>query len=192
MFLGRSLPIATTQFNRALGSMCPFWVSSKQQHTSNWVLFLFVQRDVLAFVGGQCCHCCSFSLLLSALPKTTLRTKFKQYVYSILRSQRHAASKYFNSLGFCGVEMYDFIPWATWWGISPHSQIGLLFQCSEKRMQGWNGEHLGVGVNPVPLQSKLAIVTGVPAFAVMFTKEMEIHVAQAKVLLQKESSGNRY
>ena len=43
----------------------------------------------------------------------------------------------------------------------------------------------GVGVNPVPLQSKLAVVT---AFSVMFTEEMEIDVAR-QVLLQKESSG---
>ena len=191
MFLGRSLPIATHNSIEHQVLCAP---SGCLPNNSN------EQLSIVSFCAAwraslrrcQCCHCCSFSLLLSALPKTTLRTKFKQYVYSILRSQRHAASKYFNSLGFCGVEMYDFIPWATWWGISPHSQIGLLFQCSEKRMQGWNGEHLGVGVNPVPLQSKLAIVTGVPAFAVMFTKEMEIHVAQAKVLLQKESSGNRY
>ena len=38
----------------------------------------------------------------------------------------------------------------------------------------------------MPLQSKLAIVT---AFSVMFTKVMEIDVAQGRVLVQKEISG---
>jgi len=44
-------------------------------------------------------------------------------------------------LGLLRVEMYDIIPWATWWGISPHSQIGfpcpaLATNCDKSRRRG--------------------------------------------------------
>ena len=103
MFLGRSLLIATQNSieHQVLVCVPSGCLPNNGNEQLSIVSFCAAWRASLRRCQC-CCHCCCFSLLLSAVPKTTLRAKLTQYLYSILRSQRNAASKYLNSLGFCG------------------------------------------------------------------------------------------
>ena len=76
--------------------------------------FFFVQRDVLAFVRVSAASTAAAS---AAVRATKTYTSSKIEAARVLDLEVTAGSiQILKLLGLLRVEMYDFIPWATWWG----------------------------------------------------------------------------